>query len=98
MTPSHDSTLWGMIASGLAAVGGAIAYYFKHRAQTKNREWWINAAADVIASVFIGIVVFLVASPFTGDTVAAGLAGLSGHIGTRGVVRLIHQYIFRKTR
>ena len=92
--PEKDMTMWAAIAAVLAAVGGYIGYYLKNRRRIKNTEWWVEAGADVLASAFIGIIVFLVASPFTGEMVAAGLAGYAGHVGTREVVRLIHRYVF----
>mgnify|MGYP001594045706 FL=1 len=94
--PDKDTTLWVTAAAALAAVGGYIGYYLKNKRRIRDVEWWVDAGADVLASTFIGVIVFLVASPFTGEMAAAGLAGYAGHVGTREVVRLIHRYLFRR--
>lgn len=91
-----DATMWAWLAAGLAAIGGYLRYYFMNKGKAKNIEWWIDAGVDVVASVFIGIVVFMVSSPFIGGTAAAGLAGYAGHIGTRGLVLLIGRYIGKR--
>lgn len=94
--PEKDSTLWAWLAAGLAAFGGYLRYYFANRGKAMGMEWWSEALIDVAASVFIGIVVFLIASPITGETAAAGMAGYAGHIGTRNTVLFIRNYIIRK--
>lgn len=91
-----DLTTWAWLAAGLAAIGGYLRYYFTNKDKTKNLEWWIDAGTDIVASVFIGIVVFMASSPFIGGTAAAGLAGYAGHIGTRGLVLLIGRYIGKR--
>ena len=94
--PEKHTTLWATAAAALAAVGGYIGYYLKNKRRIRDVEWWVDAGADVLASAFIGIIVFLVASPFAGEMVAAGLAGYAGHVGAREVVWLIHRYLFRR--
>ena len=94
--PEKDSTFWALLAAGLAAFGGYLRYYFANRGKIMDIAWWSEALVDIAASVFIGIVVFLVAYPVTGETAAAGLAGYAGHIGTRNTVLFIRNYISRK--
>lgn len=91
-----DNERWLLIAGTLAAIGGYLRYYTLNRNRKMTLIWWRDAAADAAVSAFIGVIVFMVASPVIGDISAAGLGGYAGHVGARSSALLIRKYLDKK--
>jgi hypothetical protein len=90
--PDKDTATWISVGGGLAAAGSWIRYYMANKHKRMTLGWWLDGAVDLIASVTIGIIVFLITSHFVGDIAAAGFAGFSGHIGARETVLMLRKF------
>jgi hypothetical protein len=88
------STLWNIIALGIAVIGGILAFGFA-RGFIRNRLRFVDSARSPLVPWVAGGIALLVAAPFTllplvsGTTVAvvglgAGLGARSGVTALRG--------------
>lgn len=91
-----DNERWLLTAAALAGIGGYLRYYMSNRNRKKTLRWWRDAAGDTAVSGLIGITVFLISSPFVGETAAAGLGSYAGHLGARSSALLIRRYLDKK--
>lgn len=84
---------------GLSSLGGAVNFYQKMKTGQSRPFNFTELVGELFISGFVGIVTFLMLRSYVNEMVAAGVTGITAHMGSRAILlaeRIIEKFIEKK--